>query len=188
MNYRDANGRWLRCAQPRPGAGIALLAFPHAGGSAAFFRSWGTRLAPGIELTAVQYPGRLDRLEEPCVDDVHALADHIVTALLAGQAEIAGSRCWVTAWAPRWRSRPRCAWRRPASSRMSCSCPVIPAPGCPPRNVLTEFTDDAIIAELRRLGTTPTVLIDVPEAREVLLAGLRGDYRAVAATGRHRGG
>lgn len=179
---RYASGAWLRCAHPRPGARTALLAFPHAGGSAAFFRSWGTRLPDTVELTAVQYPGRLDRLREPCIDDVHQLADGVVTALAKQAwpgpdrqiALLGHSMGAIVAFEAALRLE--ALGLKPVTTFLSSH----PAPGLPLRNCLTEFTDQALIGELRRLGATPMSLIEEPEVRDVVLAGLRSDYRAVA--------
>lgn len=179
---RNASSAWLRCTHPRPGARTVLLAFPHAGGSASFFRSWGALLPPTVELTAVQYPGRLDRLSEPCVDDVHQLADGIVTALRTQAASAPHRRIALlghsmgAAVAFETALRLEGLGTKPVATFLSSQA----APGRPQRNRLTEFTDQALIGELRRLGGTPTVLIDPPEVRDLVLAGLRSDYRAVA--------
>jgi pyochelin biosynthetic protein PchC len=179
---RYASGAWLRCAHPRPRARTVLLAFPHAGGSASFFRSWGGRLPPAVELTAVQYPGRLDRLREPCVDDVHRLADGVVEALRTQAmpapdrrvALLGHSMGAVVAFETALRLE--ALGIQPVATFLSSH----PAPGRPLRNCLTEFTDQALIGELRRLGATPAALIDSPDLRDLVLAGLRSDYRAVA--------
>lgn len=186
MNARNgqryASGAWLRCAHPRPSAHTSLLAFPHAGGSASFFRTWGTRLPPAVELAAVQYPGRLDRLREPCLDDVHQLADGVVTTLRAQEWPASGRRVALLGHSMGAIVAFEVALRlealgiQPVATFLSSH----PAPGRPLRNCLTEFTDQALIGELRRLGATPAVLIEGQEVRDVVLAGLRSDYRAVA--------
>jgi len=181
-SQRYASGAWLHCAHPRPRARTVLLAFPHAGGSASFFRSWGRLLPSSVELTAVQYPGRLDRLREPCVDDVHRLADGVVTALRAQAwpapdrrvALLGHSMGAVVAFETALRLE--AMGIQPVATFLSSH----PAPGRPLRNGLREFTDQALIGELRRMGATPAALIDRPEVRDVVLAGLRSDYRAVA--------
>jgi pyochelin biosynthetic protein PchC len=185
MNPRDgrryASGAWLRCASPRPDARTTLLAFPHAGGSASLFRSWHGRLPATVELTAVQYPGRLDRLREPCVEDVHRLADGVVNALRTEArpapdrriALLGHSMGAVVAYETALRLE--ALGLRPVATFLSSH----PAPGVPLRNRLTEFTDQALIGELRRLGATPASLIDGTQVREFVLAGLRSDYRAV---------
>ncbi|REK84493.1 thioesterase [Streptomyces inhibens] len=72
--------RWLQCTAPDPDARIRLVCFPHAGGSAAFFRSWGTDL-PGIEVHAVCYPGRGQRIDEPPSTDLRQLAHGVADAV-----------------------------------------------------------------------------------------------------------
>jgi pyochelin biosynthetic protein PchC len=179
---RYASGDWLWCVHPRPQAHTVLLAFPHAGGSASFFRSWGPPLPAAVELTAVQYPGRLDRLREPCVDDVHRLADGVVDALRGRAWPASGRRIALLGHsmgavvAFETALRLEALGVRPVATFLSSH----PAPTRPLRNALTDFTDQALIGELRRLGATPAALIDRPEARDAVLAGLRSDYRAVA--------
>lgn len=175
---RYASGVWLRCARPRPRAHTVLLAFPHAGGSASFFRAWDDALPPAVELTAVQYPGRLDRLHEPCVDDVHRLADGVVAALRPDErrrvALLGHSMGAVVAYETALRLEARGV--PPAATFLSAH----PAPGVPLRTSLTEFSDQALLGELRRLGATPAALIEGTQVRDYVLAGLRSDFRAVA--------
>jgi pyochelin biosynthetic protein PchC len=179
---RYASGAWLWCGEARPEARTLLLVFPHAGGSASFFSSWGARLPATVQLVAVQYPGRLDRLREPCVDDVHGLADGVVEALRARDWPPPGRRVALLGHsmgavvAFETALRLEALGIRPVATLLSSH----PAPGRPLRNALTEFTDQALIGELRRLGATPAAVIDRPGLRDDVLAGLRSDYRAVA--------
>jgi pyochelin biosynthetic protein PchC len=74
---------WLR---PQPVVGVVeqrLVCLPHAGGSWFAFADWPALLPPGVELIAVQYPGRQDRLSEPCVEDMDQMADLLAEELLA---------------------------------------------------------------------------------------------------------
>ncbi|MBV9451848.1 MAG: amino acid adenylation domain-containing protein [Streptosporangiaceae bacterium] len=71
--------RSLGCPMPRPEAQLRLICFPHAGGSASFFRDWGECL-PDIEVHAVRYPGRGERIDEPTPTDLHELAGEIAAA------------------------------------------------------------------------------------------------------------
>jgi len=70
----------LRVLAPRPSAARNLVCFPHAGGSANFFRAWAADA--DTEVAAVQYPGRADRLAEPCHDDLLALAAEVAAELI----------------------------------------------------------------------------------------------------------
>ncbi|MFI5860013.1 thioesterase II family protein [Streptomyces sp. NPDC051546] len=80
MTTLTSASRLLRCAAPDPDARVRLVCFPHAGGSAAFFRDWGAAL-PGIEVHAVCYPGRAERIAEPPSTDLRGLAHEIAEAV-----------------------------------------------------------------------------------------------------------
>ncbi|MBK3558796.1 hypothetical protein JHN55_20160 [Streptomyces sp. MBT56] len=56
-------GAFRRLAS-RPYARARVLLFPHGGGSASYYRSWGRSAPWDIEFFAVQYPGREDYLDE----------------------------------------------------------------------------------------------------------------------------
>lgn len=72
----------LRCVGENPGARYRLVCFPHAGGSAAFFRNWGAHL-PQAEVHTVCYPGRGERIDEDPPTDLRALAAGIADAVAA---------------------------------------------------------------------------------------------------------
>lgn len=65
---------------------IKFLCFPYAGGTAQIYDDWHPFFEPmGIEVIAVQYPGRMERLAEPCISS----ADQIVTAVIS-ELKLAG--------------------------------------------------------------------------------------------------
>lgn len=72
--------RWLR-DQSRQVDGVRLFCFPPAGGGAAAFNGWSELLGPGIRVTAVQLPGREDRIREPAYGNLDALLDELVPVL-----------------------------------------------------------------------------------------------------------
>ncbi|MFD3681721.1 thioesterase II family protein [Streptomyces sp. NPDC058613] len=74
-------GKWLRRREAEGPAVSRLICLPHAGGTAASFASWGGRLPPGVELIAVQYPGRQDRLGEEPIGDMATMAEQVAKAL-----------------------------------------------------------------------------------------------------------
>ncbi|WP_331719362.1 thioesterase domain-containing protein [Streptomyces sp. NBC_00158] len=73
-------GPWLHRTAPVADPVARLVCFPHAGGSASFFRAWGERI-PGVEVYAVRYPGRAERLAEPPATDLRELARAVADAL-----------------------------------------------------------------------------------------------------------
>src|SRR5689334_6089105 len=57
--------QWIVCPKPRPNAAMHLFCFPYAGGGASIFRTWTNDLPPWVEVCAIQFPGRENRLQEP---------------------------------------------------------------------------------------------------------------------------
>ncbi|WP_307792506.1 thioesterase II family protein [Streptomyces verrucosisporus] len=166
------------------GAGDAeceLVCFPHAGGSAAYWQPLAVALAPAVDVVAVQYPGRLDRLREAPVEDLHLLADLITEALgppervprvLLGHSMGASLAYEV---AVRLARQPGgephllvvSGRRGPAAARgRSRDQPV---------------GDAELVERIRRLGGTDAPVFDDPDLLEMVLPALRGDYRALAS-------
>lgn len=74
---------WINCPTSKENnPKYRLICFPHAGGSASFFRSWETQLK-GFEVCPVSYPGRAERIQEPLPTDLRQLAQDIAQALLS---------------------------------------------------------------------------------------------------------
>ncbi|GAB3887008.1 alpha/beta fold hydrolase [Kibdelosporangium lantanae] len=167
---------WLRTfTSASPGA-PRLVCFPHAGGTAEFFRPLARALAPDVEVLAVQYPGRQDRRREPTPTDLRGVARDLVDVLaplratgpLAFFGHSMGADVAFEA---------ALATREPdvliASGARAPSCPR-------PENVELA-SDQAIVDEIHLLGgTSPAVLAD-PDLRGMLLPIIRGDYRALRA-------
>ncbi|WP_432127451.1 thioesterase II family protein [Streptomyces sp. bgisy082] len=180
---RDA---WLRRfpgagAADGSGAGWELVCFPHAGGSASYWRPLALALSPAVDVSAVQYPGRLDRLREAPVEDLHRLADLIAEALgpsggrpraLLGHSmgaslayEVAVRLARVPGGGPDLLVVS--GRRAPAAARW--------------RDRYVPLGDDELVARVRRLGGTDAAVFDEPDLLELILPALRGDYRALAS-------
>ncbi|MFH8568044.1 thioesterase II family protein [Streptomyces sp. NPDC017993] len=78
---RRFGSAWLKWYRPVLAPRLRLICLPYAGGTAGAFHSWADRLPANVELVAVQYPGRQDRFQEPCVEEMAPLADHIAQEL-----------------------------------------------------------------------------------------------------------
>ncbi|MGH3767403.1 MAG: thioesterase II family protein [Pseudonocardiaceae bacterium] len=61
--------RWLWRPLPRPAARLLMLCFPHAGGGPSDFHRWVDMLPAGVELLAMQLPGRQTRISERPYDN-----------------------------------------------------------------------------------------------------------------------
>ncbi|MFD7998263.1 thioesterase II family protein [Streptomyces mirabilis] len=157
---------------------LRLVCFPHAGGNAQLFHGWAVRLPADVELLAVRYPGRQERLAEPCVEDMDTLADAVTGALLPhldrplalfGHS-MGSSVAYETAL--RLESRHGVVPRRLMVSARS-------APHRARPTGLHLRADDDLVAGVRRLGDLGSEAYDVPELRELLLPALRADYRLI---------
>ncbi|OIJ89380.1 thioesterase II family protein [Streptomyces colonosanans] len=73
---------WIRRHPRSPNPRARIICFPPAGSSASFYRSWPGHVPAGLDVVTVQYPGRQDRLNEPCLDRIESMAEHIAAELL----------------------------------------------------------------------------------------------------------
>lgn len=76
-----SNDGWIKRFRPRLEAQLRLFCFPYAGGGASVFRLWPEELPEGIEVCAVQLPGRESRWREEAFRRVDPLADAATEAL-----------------------------------------------------------------------------------------------------------
>ncbi|HSA53562.1 MAG TPA: alpha/beta fold hydrolase [Yinghuangia sp.] len=176
-----SGARWLRCWLPRPAASLRLICLPHAGGGAATYRPWAGLLPPGIELHAVQYPGREDRFTDPMVDTMDELVAHIADAVtpLTDPADrryalFGHSMGSAVAWELAHEMRRRGA---PAPLRLCVSGRVAPTRARPGRVHLRD--DDGLCAELGRLGGTHSEVLADTDMRRAILPCVRNDYRLI---------
>jgi pyochelin biosynthesis protein PchC len=173
---RSGSGRWIR-GYSRVRGGVPLFCFPHAGGAASYFHSWSASLAPGIEVLAVQYPGREDRAAEPCVTNIADLADQIYAALgssLPGTFAFFGHSMGAILAFEVARRIAREQGLGPAHLFVSGR----PAPPRHRHRNLHRAGNPALIAELRSLGGTDPRILQDSEVLELILPTMRADYTA----------
>jgi surfactin synthase thioesterase subunit len=176
-----STARWLQSFNPATPGAPRVVCFPHAGGTAQFFRPLADALYPDIEVLAVQYPGRQDRRREPVATDLRALARRLApelarlpgTDLLAFFGHSMGSLiAFETAALGEAGNGPRPDVLIASGSR---------APAHPRTDALDLDSDQAVIEEVLALGgTAPAVLAD-EDLRQLILPVIRGDYRALRA-------
>ncbi|WNE97293.1 alpha/beta fold hydrolase [Streptomyces luomodiensis] len=181
------DSRWFR----RYGTGGTphrrLVCLPHAGGSASFFHGWGTALAgpgtaDGVEVLATRYPGRQERLEEPALDSVEALADEITAALLpfadTPLTLFGHSMGASVGYEVALRLETRHGIRPDALFVSSRKAPH----ALTPKDTYLRG-DQALLDEVRGLGGTDTALLDDGDLRELVLPAIRADFKAVGTYG-----
>lgn len=170
-------GSWVRRFHDAADARAQLVCFPHAGGSASYFFPVSAALSPEFDVRIIQYPGRQDRLREPFVETVNALAEHAYTALLSvvdrPVALFGHSMGAQVAFEVACRFE-RSAGIRPATVFVSASR----APSCV-RAEHVQLGDDAAVVEyMRKLGGTDPRLLEDAELRQMVLPAFRNDFQA----------
>ncbi|MYX97717.1 alpha/beta fold hydrolase [Streptomyces sp. SID486] len=168
---------WLRgFHEAKPGT-PRLLCLPHAGGSASFFFAFSKALSPAVDVRAVQYPGRQDRIAEPPADSVQELAHGVFRALderdetpLALFGHSMGSlvafelaRLLETAGRP------------PAVLFLSGRR----GPSVERFENVHQGDDAQLIEEVIKLDGTDSALLRDEDLLQMILPALRADYRAV---------
>lgn len=171
---------WIRRNRRCRDARLRLLCLPHAGGTASFHNSWASWLPDGTDLLSVQYPGRQDRISEPCVSTMDDLAPRVVQALqphLDDDSPLVLFGHSMGAWVAFEVARLlEMSWgRRPAGLIVSAQIP----PHLPPEREWPGESDDELIAELRRAGGAYTDPMLQPGLRELVLPSVRADFRLV---------
>lgn len=185
---------WIRgCGWPPAGgphSGAAdlprLLCFPHAGGSASFYRPLARHVGDAAEVLAVQYPGRQDRRAEPPITTVDGLADAISDQLRG------------------WTDRPLVLFGHSMGATVAYEVArrLERGTGTPPLGLFASGRrapsahaaqdilgrgDQGLIDDLRRFSGTEPSLLDDEEVLAMVLPVLRADYEAIESY-RHRPG
>jgi surfactin synthase thioesterase subunit len=177
--------QWIRRFRPAPDAAVRLVCLPHAGGSASFYFPVATAMSPLVDVLAVQYPGRQDRLHDPLINNIPDLADAVTAALRP------------------WLDRPFALFGHSMGASLGFEVALrLERAGTPPAHLFASGRrapsryreehvhlggDDAIIAELSRLSGTESSILGDEELLRMVLPAIRNDYRA-AETYRHAGG
>jgi surfactin synthase thioesterase subunit len=180
-----ADDLWLRRYRPARNATARLVCFPHAGGSAPFYLPVSASLSPGVDVVALQYPGRQDRRAEQPIRDIALLADRIHD-IIRRQPELpttffGHSMGAVIAFevARRLEADGHGPVRLFASGRRA------PAAYREEKSVFATtpaswLRDDAgILAEVRALNGTASSVLGEDEIMRAALPALRADYQAI---------
>src|SRR3954451_18000639 len=169
---------WCRRFHPAKNPDSRLVCLPHAGGSASFYLPVAAALTPDVDVVAIQYPGRQDRRTEQPIDDLAILVDRLYE-VLRRQPELPTTFLGHSMGAVvgfeltrRLEADGHAPVRLFASGRRAPSTY---------REEKTYTSDEAILAEVRRLSGTASALLGDEEMMRAALPALRADYKAVEA-------
>jgi surfactin synthase thioesterase subunit len=174
--FSPDNDLWCRRYRPSSTATARLVCLPHAGGSASYFLPVSAALAPRVDVVSIQYPGRQDRRNEKPFTDLALLADQ-VHAVLRHQPELPLTFFGHSMGASlafevirRLEAENRAVVGLFASGRR--------APSVFREETVHRLDDTGLLAEIRRLNGTSSLVLDDDELMRAALPALRADYRA----------
>jgi len=157
---------------------MRLICFPYAGGSRTLYRSL-SRLLPGIEICAVELPGRGTRIGEAPIDRMDRLIELLMYELhteMSSRFAMFGHSMGA-AIAFELAARLRGKERENLAHLFLSACG---APGTPRHDEeVSGLDDDAFRARLRQLGGTPNEVINNDELMEVIMPMLRADFTLI---------
>ena len=166
---------WLH-SKPPAGARLRLYCFPYAGGSAASFAAWQAALGPGIEVCAVQMPGRGNRFREPPETVMETLVEKLVQVIAwqpAGPFAFFGHSLGALVAYEVARALEGRALAAPQYLIVSgCAAPRQRGE----RRALHLLDDVELLASLERYNGTPAEVLANRELMEMLLPMIRADF------------
>lgn len=175
-NSNDLQRWWIRTA-PAGETKIRLFCFPFAGGSAGVFHGWGAKLPAGVEVAALQMPGRENRLRDPSIASMPEAVKQIVDVIeplldvpvcFFGYS-LGGLMAFETARALRRRQLPQ-------PSQLFVAATTAPHRDHHRDPLIHKLPPDELIEEIRRVGGTPEFVLRNPEIMSIITPMIRADF------------
>ncbi len=170
-------GAWIRRFRPAPDAAACLVCFPHAGGAATSYVPLFRAMSSEVDVLAVQYPGRQDRIAEACFDDISALADRIADELVPWTRRPVGFFGHSMGAAVAFEVALRL--QRSGVSPLGLVVSGRRAPSAYRHQRLHLASDADLVAELTRLSPANATVFADETLRRMILPTIRSDYRAI---------
>ncbi|MGR3622360.1 thioesterase II family protein [Pseudophaeobacter sp.] len=169
--------RWFRRYARNPSRIMRLVCFAPAGASAGFYRNWALHSPDWLDVMAVQYPGREDRIADPAPTTLQALVTDITRAL--GTLEPVPTALFGHSMGA------AVAYEVAKSTAALGQAPVQlfvsgrPAPHRQREKTIHRSDDASVWQEVARLGGTSSAVLENPEVRSLVLPCIRKDFELI---------
>ncbi|MFN0222605.1 thioesterase II family protein [Paenibacillus sp. KR2-11] len=172
----NENKEWIVRTPSAKQPALRLFALPYAGGAASIYREWAKMLPQGVELCAIQLPGRESRLFDTPYTSIHPLTDklcEVIQPLLDVPYALFGHSMGALIAFEAARKL-QAAGKPPLHLFVSAqSAPHRRQVPEEPRHLLP---DDRFIDKLRTMEYTPEEVLRNHELMQLLLPMLRADF------------
>lgn len=177
MSVVTGRATWLRDLTRATAGAMRLFCVPHAGAGSLAFRRWPASLGPDVKVTAVQLPGREERIRESGYERLDLLVNDLVSVLAGAldqpYAFFGHSMGSLVVYEATRRIRERAL---PPPAWLFCS--GLAAPHLAGRDSkISELSDDEFQHAITRLNGFPADIAEKDHLMEMLLPGLRRDFR-----------
>jgi medium-chain acyl-[acyl-carrier-protein] hydrolase len=175
------NGRgWLTRWSTGGDVRHRLLCFPYAGASGVVFRTWASALPAGLEVCAVELPGRWYRRDEPPIPDVRMIVERLAEAV-APFTDLPFSIYGHSFGALLGFEFAREMRRRGGTSPRTFFAAAHKAPDLPAALPLLHVLPDQefLLGCARRYGALDERLVADAEVRDIIIGPMRGDITAL---------
>jgi surfactin synthase thioesterase subunit len=155
---------------------VRLFCLPYAGGAASIYEPWRDAFGAGVEVCAIEPPGRQTRLREPAYTRLDLLVEALATAI-ADELDVPYALFGHSMGSLLAFELARELRRRGAAE----PCALFVAGGAAPRlpNLkppVHAAPDAQVFARLRELGGLPAEVHDEPELMRLFLPTIRADF------------
>lgn len=177
---------WFRVIKTGESIRRRVFCLPHAGGSAGYFRQWQDAVPAHTELIAVQYPGREERLNHLCIDNMEDMVSALFTqflenpSLLREPFVIFGHSMGASIAYELTLKLLDAGLKLPKTLIASAT----DAPGYANPTHFHLSSDGALIQEIVRLNPSLSFLQEHEELLQVILPSLRADYKLIESYGK----
>lgn len=172
---RDEAIKWFITVKEQANPKIRLFCFPYAGGGASIYREWNQNMPNEIEICAIQYPGRENRISENPIDDFDLLVTNICEAI-QHKMDLPFALFGHSLGA-------KVAYE--VAKRLESSNTIKPdmlfvsgarAPHFPVPNPIHHLDDSGFTKALARYQGTPVAILENEEIMQVFLPMIRADF------------